>query len=698
MARTLGNQNIDAVALHAPTDLRAQFINSIAPRKPFESIIDFATHRSFCNKKLYPRQRTLLKLIYLETENMTAYDIDVIEEWRSNFSHAKIPYGIQADVWERVDYLKSHGYTHFPHVQAVMGRRASKGTIGGILGAERLAFMLGLDNPQAHFGVEEAKNLFLHVVATNMIQAKQFQFADIRSTVESCKFFEPYISTSKEYYLSLRTNADKRRIAEYEKRKMPIDHEIASLRCLAMSSTSSSGRGSTAFANFFDEFAHMITTTEGPRSSSEVYNAYQPALDQFGKDSLTYVPSSPYTKVGQFYDLYTTGGVLMREYLEKHGMVGVPEIEEDVDPEEEFVHLTANPEMLIVQLPSWALYEDWERSKELGGPRFVRAIQQYDDRLKRLEAANPEKFKVERKAQFAEVEDAYLNPDKVDAMFEPFWGNRRLGPNLTSQIRYGYEMHMDPGLSNANFALCIAHLEDSPVPDEHGFFWPHVVVDFLKAWQPKDFPDHTIDYVQVEQEIEEFIGKFPSMNEATSDRWNSASMIARLKMKFGNRPRIRVAEFTKEENHQRAEYFKSALNLGWVHCYRDNFFGEGQSLLEQELKFLSVDKQNRVVKQDFGPVTTKDMADCLFEVTYRLLHESLDSWQRALLGIPVAKGNRGGDPTGDLYGLEGRRPNAAAARRTLDELKVRGSTRRMGIASSPRYTSGSRRRGRGNKF
>ena len=48
---------------------------------PWDSIIDFATHKSFCGIELYPRQQTMLKLIYLETENMTAYDVEVISRW-----------------------------------------------------------------------------------------------------------------------------------------------------------------------------------------------------------------------------------------------------------------------------------------------------------------------------------------------------------------------------------------------------------------------------------------------------------------------------------------------------------------------------------------------------------------------------------------------------------------------------------------
>ena len=56
---------------------------------PWQSIVDFATHPSFCGLRLYPRQMTLLKLIYLETEQMTQYDFDVIEGWRTGFKNRK---------------------------------------------------------------------------------------------------------------------------------------------------------------------------------------------------------------------------------------------------------------------------------------------------------------------------------------------------------------------------------------------------------------------------------------------------------------------------------------------------------------------------------------------------------------------------------------------------------------------------------
>lgn len=165
------------------------FRAALQPIAPWDSIVDFATHPSYCGLKLYPRQITLLRLIYLETDQMTAYDLDVIESWRDGFlNNPRNPEGVQPDIWERVEYLKERGYRHFPHIEAIVGRRGSKGKIGGVLGAEKLAFMYSLDDWQSHYGVSPGKDGYLSIVATNSIQAKKFQFADIRETVENCTY------------------------------------------------------------------------------------------------------------------------------------------------------------------------------------------------------------------------------------------------------------------------------------------------------------------------------------------------------------------------------------------------------------------------------------------------------------------------------------------------------------------------------
>lgn len=670
-----------------------EFKSALRAGTKWDSIVDFATHPSFCGQKLYPRQLTLLKLIYLETEHMTAFDLEVIEEWRQGFKRKKDMYGVQPDIWDRVNYLKDLGFRHFPHIEAVIGRRGSKGVIGGILGAEKMAYFYSLDNWQDYYGIKPGKDGYMTVVATNSIQAKKFQFADIRDVIENCEYLKPHLATNKDDKLAIRTPADLRRLARMKADRIPIEREIASLHVVAMSSNSSSGRGATGFANFYDEFAHMITGTGGTRSSEEVYEAYQPSLDQFGQDSLTYIPSSPYTQVGKMFELYKAGCVTMRVYNEREGIVeSITQTEKtlDVDAEEELLDLTADPEMLVVQLPSWELYRDWERSPELGGHKFKGPIQVLNTKMLRIKRRNPEKFKVEREAQFASVIDAYLDPEKVDEMFaQPLWDGRILGPQDHGKLKYGYRIHVDPGLTNANFALTIAHLEDAP-PDEFGDVWPHVIIDYMKVWKPGDYKDHTVPYPQIQKEIAELLRRFPSTIKLSFDQWNSAGMIAALREEFFPRIAIEVQEFTLKTNRDRCENFKSAMNLGWVHAYRDDFFVENEDgLLSNELKFLQ-EKNGQVVKQDFGPVTTKDLADTVMEVTVSLLHRQLDQWQRKVMGSGVTVGQTNVDRLrGELAGglgqsMAGDR-SANSARRQIAQNSL---DRRRGFGGSVGRTRG----------
>ena len=403
MPRTSAKSSQDLLNRLGLNNLVEQFSQGLVPERPWDSIQDFCMHPSYLGQTFYPKQLTLLKLIYLETENMSAFDVDTIEGWRQSFG--KVPsFGVQADIWERVKYLKDNGYRRFPHIQAVLGRRASKGLIGGVLGSEAVAYMVALDNPQAYYGIRQDKDLYLQCIATNLNQAKQYQFADVRAAIEQCKYLERYILSSKDHLIHLQTPSDLRTIAERLARRIPIDHEIASIRCVAMTSTSSSGRGAASFALYFDEMAHMTVGTAGPRSSETVYAAYHPSLQQFDKDGLAFVPSSPFTRIGKFFELYTQGSVLVPEYDAENEVSGYSKLmARDIpeDPEETFVDLTSDPTMLILQGPSWMLYDEWQQAPILyPGVSFKRGVIEYNDGLKRIERRDTSKFKVEYLGQF----------------------------------------------------------------------------------------------------------------------------------------------------------------------------------------------------------------------------------------------------------------------------------------------------------
>ena len=256
-------------------DPQALLRQSMTKGIPWDSITEFATHESFCGQVLYPRQQTLLRLIFLEIDQMTAYDLEVIEEWRAGFVKSRGIYGLQPDIWERVEYLKRRGYRRFPHIQFVLGRRASKGFIGAILAAEAIAYLIALDNPQKFYSIREGKDVFLNVGATSQTQAQRHQFADIRDVVENCAWLQPYIAETKDHQLRLRTPADLRRIASMKMQDVPIEHTIASIWAVALSASSVAGRGATSFANYFDEFAFHVQGSGSVKSGEEIYEDWQ---------------------------------------------------------------------------------------------------------------------------------------------------------------------------------------------------------------------------------------------------------------------------------------------------------------------------------------------------------------------------------------------------------------------------------------
>lgn len=614
---------------------------------PWESAVDFATHRSFCNTRLYPRQITLLRLMFLETEQMTSYDLDVIEQWRQGFTRRRDVFGVQPDIWERIAYLKARGARRFPHIQFIGGRRGSKGLMGGVLGAEQIAYFFSKDDWQAHWGVDQGKDGYLSVGATSQTQAKAQLFADVRAMVERCVYLQPHIAESKDTGLAIRTPADVRRIAEMRAAKVPIEHLVATLRANALSASSAAFRGATAFGLMLDEFAFMVETGSA-KSGASIYEGAHPSLDQFDLDGLTYIPSSPWMKSGHCFQLYQQGSVLMSTYNDHHGIGQRAQAELATlasNAGTEAVEVEANPTMLVIHLPSWGAYMDWERGPELVGVKFKRAIQpgpEHESQIRR-KLRNPEAFQIERAAQWSEVAGQYFDPDMVDKMFVPPTWRPTLEPQSRGYLARKYRIHCDPSVTGANFAMCIGHTEQvcdtcgwSPenTQDPHprtcaGAPRPHVVIDLLHAWRPRDFaPDPetgkpTVDYVQIRQDLEGILRAFPSTTTLSFDQCQSQGLIQELRRQFS--PGIRVMEvtFTEKSNQERFEKAKAALNQGWVSAYSDDLFDDGQSLLENELKFLSW-KNNRVVKQNVGPVTTKDLVDAWLVVTTDLLHDELE--------------------------------------------------------------------------
>jgi hypothetical protein len=598
-----------------------------------------ADYCRFINFQAFPRQMTLLKLIYLRLEELNGYDIDTIEQMREGWDLSE-RCGCPPDIWERIDYLRKNGYRRFTRVLIAGGRRFGKGALGEILGSETVEWLHSMGNPQKELGIREGRVIDLVFFATSLSQAQRYLFADTRSGIERNKNLKDYITTSNSISVEVQTDFDRLQEELARSKKHKIKNK-ASIRVGAYGATSSSARGGQVALAGLDELAFGQNTGSGSsRDIQQLISAIKPSLDQMGVNAFQYVPSSPSSKVGPFYEIYTEGSELLEEYT------GIPN---DI----------ADPSSLVLQLPSWWAYEDYKLAEELYGWKTVEPIQVVPDsngterqrRMAREERADPSSFRVERRAQFAEVVDGYLDPDKVDSIFKP-WKGSELNCSYKGSFGKQYIIHCDLSTVNCNTAIAIGHLEPAEEPEVDGLIYNHVIIDYMKVWKPEEMESHTINYIELLKEFKQLILDFRPYR-FSFDQFNSAFFISALSdfcQEQGVPCKVEEETFTKSRNMEVAELTKRSINQNWVHSFLDSFMNPlvdrtssfelkaGASLLNLELKYLQL-RGGQVEKQTFGPVKTKDLADCFMVVTSILLESQVRDNQIANLSATAARDN-----------------------------------------------------------
>lgn len=617
--------------------------------------ITFVVGSRWLNRpNLYPRQATLLKVIFLREDLFTEFDYEVVEEWEASF-RVSGENGINPNILSRMRVLREMGYTHFREILLVMGRRAGKGYVSALAMAYVLWQYMAKGDPQDFYGIDRDKKLACFVFASKRDHAIQNLWGDLANVIKSGPCFSKYVSRALGHSLSVFAPHDFLRMKEMRKNGIIDAADQATFLIQPKESTLMAGRGPASYCQGYDEMAHQVAATGAARSAEEIYGAATPALDQFKKDAFIIAPSSPWQMVGQFYQNWQK----------------TQEVDEQGFP--------VYPEMMMLQLTSWEIYYDWEDAHLLplfpegfvgdlleyvdrplpGFKKLKIAVQEYDAGMERLEKSNPETFAVERRSHWQTTQDAYLNPKNVEAIFEP-WNGRELTIQTTCKsLATFYKGHADPSLANANFAISIGHKE----VDEHGM--SHCVFDYIHHYSPADFPKNTIDYIQVSDDIWRLIQSFMP-DEFTYDQWNSAESIQRLnkKKRAANFPkRVEIYEKTADAKHnwERAENFKVAINQGWVHA-------PPYALAAMELKYLQLKNGNKVVKQEMGPVQTKDIADTMMEVVWTVLNEQVQVWiSGAMSNLPVA-----GSAPGGLDPYRGERPGYDETLQRMGGLGRRG--------------------------
>ena len=659
-------------------------------------IIEFVVSDRYLNRTggpgrgIYPRQATLLKVIFLQDEMFTQYDHDVIGEWMEGFhepdpslAHDWDPErvyrndgfnGISPDIYKRIEMCHAEERRWFHEILAVIGRRGSKGFLGGICGAYVLWYYLSLLDPQGTYGVDSDKQLEAMVFAAKKEQARDQQWRDIVNVITGSNCFAPYIDRELGESLTLNSQHDATRRLERAQKGLDPNAVNPTFKITPRESTATSGRGPASFLQFYDEMAHVVKGV-AKADAEQVYSQATPALDQFKNEGFIYEGSSPWQMMGQFYTNWENA--LAIDTVTRQPLY---------------------PEMLMVQLASWDPYLDWDRAPAIervplawaakerkifhlqsDAPAVDRVvevapgieivehissgvivlpegdapivldgtieaktfepltgpIQEFDSAMERLERQNPETFAVERRSRWAAALNAYLNMNKVEEMFGTTWDDRPLVMEQRGLLSRSYRAHGDPSKSGANFGFAIAHTEG---PDTNGMH--HVVFDLIHAWLPQDFPEGMIDYIQIDEELEGYLKAFMP-DEMTFDQFNSVGTIQRLQRfsltaQLPKRTMVHERTATAPINWKTAETFKTALNMGLVHAPPHN-------LAELELKFLQDLGNHKVDHPTSGPVQTKDVADCVMILTYELIGEQMAPFLREMLGeMPVGGAASGG--------------------------------------------------------
>lgn len=616
-------------------DLLKQFSSSLVKKKV--GIVEFAESSEFCNRPLYPRQRVLLKLLFLE--ELDGQEEDILTEWINSTKDGG-DVQISPKIRERVEYLRELNYPHFGTCQLILGRRSGKGYMTAIAIAKKIYDLIQIEDPSQYFGIAKGENIYCTIIADSQDQAKKYQFKDARNTILDCGALQEYLGQPLAESLSIYTPADLMKVKNLRDKRVNADKALASLRVEAFAKNSRTIRGNASIIVAFDEMAH-ITPGESHISDEELYKAVQPSMITFKEQALLFANSSPWTKTGKFFKLYTQALAL-----------DPPNIGDPVFPN-----------MLMLKAPSWEMYKDSKKSRhqviQKSGALVVSPDWDPDLsgvlEMKAEERKNPDSFRVEYRSHFADVMDAFLNPYKIDQMYDDLYNIEIIGHRLEQKemgtIEHVYKAHGDPSATGANFGFAIAHVE--MIEEKHPITEdlmqvPHVVFDLINAFYPDDFENDTIDWLEIMPIFMEYINHFRPY-EFTFDQFDSSAPIQMLQaeaQKMGAwGTNIFVKTATPGVNRNRALNFKAALNLGRVHAPSPPVGMVGRNSLElskNELKFL-VEKNGRIEKQDIGPVQTKDIADCIMECVDALIGESLMA-DMALLGQGMVTGAQGGYP------------------------------------------------------
>lgn len=563
-------------------DVFNDFIDNIIEDDQQVDILTFIESPYYLNiKTLQPQQKFILKVFYhiplddqIKCIRLRSFPYD--EEGKLLTEHEYAQFLMNQ---KRTNLIDTKNIEASVELLLACGRRGGKTFIASIISAYESYKLIIKDNPQAYYNMAEDEIIKIVNVASSGDQALELA-TQIQNRIFNSEWFLPYISSFNGQEINLKTKHDVSKMKEEEKRygkplKRRATIKIESLLCSARGT-----RGGSVIVALFDELAHFVDN-EGNRGGKTVYTGLTPSGATFGKDSKIICISSPYTKTGIFFELYSKA--------------------------------FEDQSIRMLQMPTWEM-----------NPRID------FDFLQNRYKKDQDGFWTEYGAQFSTTVSGFFKfPEKIyecvsiiehREMFDEETGETKKMPvyrpeTQRSTGRHRYYIALDPAATDNGYALAMVHCERDSLNRLI------VVVDRWMKWSINDPEFSAYDFIDIEY-IDNYVldltRKF-RVAQVVYDQFESAASIQK---------------FIKAGIDAVKTHFSRQYNMKIYKNLRSIIYDRRISLLHNEdgISELVHLQEKKVGKKQFtveapnsGEVTTDDLADVLANAVNIAIESELES-------------------------------------------------------------------------
>jgi hypothetical protein len=438
------------------------------------ALVDILT---FMNHKDYLR---FPKCFYAGSEGnedlkLTDSEVDWLKDWAENKDKEK-------QLIIETALRKHESGERINELVLVLGRRSGKTMISSIIATYEAYKCLELKNPQEYFNIASDNEIVILNIATAKTQAG-YLYNEIKSRLRNSKYFVDKINqgASTSEYTYLLTECDKEINDKLEREGRMKELIKGSIIIQCGHSNSNSLMGSGVICLILDELAYFPEGT-GASGGEKIYNDLEPSTKALrhpdGTSAARIVSiSAPAGRSGIFYSNFKTSLI----------------------PE--------GNHMLSFQFPTWECSPVITEKKQLEAEFYKNEIE----------------AQVRYGAEFSgSMASIFFPEDDLDECI-----NHNLINNEKGYRYINYYMHVDPALTNHNYALAIIH-EEYYLNKETKERTRAIIVDHVKFWEPKGGKE--VQILNVEKYIMNLCRKF-NIVSITFDDFQSASTIQKFRKK-----------------------------------------------------------------------------------------------------------------------------------------------------------------------